>query len=93
MTARKSFIVGAISVTLGIVGVSSAFAEVGRVRPCSLHGVNPVHHPEVFKDPETAKEHYGFIQTSQGKWQVEKGCRKNIHGAELFVPSLLKALG
>jgi hypothetical protein len=92
MTARKNFIVCAISVTLVIVGVSSAFAEVGRVRPCSLHGVNPVHHPEIFKDPDTAREHYGFIQTSNGKWQVENGCHKNIHRAELFVPSFLRRI-
>ena len=93
MTARKSFIVGAISVTLGIVGVSSAFAEVGRVKPCSLHGVNPAHHSEVFSDPDVAREHYGFVKSSDGKWQVEKDCRKHGHRAELLVPSLLKALG
>jgi hypothetical protein len=93
MSVRKSFVVGAIGVTLGIAAVSPAFGEVGRVRPCSLRGVNPVHHPEIFKDPDAAREHYGFIQTSNGKWQVEKDCRKNIHGADLFVPSLLKALG
>jgi hypothetical protein len=93
MTARKSFIVGAVSVTLGIVGVSSAFAEVGRVKPCSLHGVNPAHHSEVFSDPDVAREHYGFVKSSDGKWQVEKDCRKHGHHAEFFVPSLLKALG
>ena len=92
MNGKRNLIVGVIGVTLSIAGISSALAEVGRVKPCSLVGVNPVHHPEIFGDANVALEHYGFVQGANGKWQVEKGCRKHGHHAALSVPSFLQAL-
>jgi hypothetical protein len=47
--------------------------EGGYVKPCSLAGVNPVHHPEIFGDPGVARE-YGFIRSREGNWQVDGKC-------------------
>jgi hypothetical protein len=41
----------------------------GSLRHCSLSGVNPVHHPDVFGDPAVAKS-YGFVQSTDGRWHV-----------------------
>jgi hypothetical protein len=90
MIGNKGLLV-TITVALGVLGVTSALGEVGRVRPCSLHGVNPAHHSEIFDNPTAAREQYGFVQID-GKWQVEKNCRRNLHRAALSVPSLLQAL-
>lgn len=96
MNGNKAFIVLAISAALGALGSTFAVAQQdegpggGHVKPCSLHGVNPAHHPEIFGDPAAAREHYGFVKSKNGKWVVEKNCRKHLHHAELSFPSLLK---
>jgi hypothetical protein len=41
----------------------------GHLKRCSLTGVNPVHHPDVFGDAAVAKS-YGFVQSKDGKWHV-----------------------
>ena len=47
----------------------------GSLRHCSLTGVNPVHHPDVFGDPAVAKS-YGFVQSADGNWHVsQRLCR------------------
>ena len=46
------------------------------VKPCSLHGVNPVHHAEIFGDPAVAKS-YGFVRSRDGTWRVAPGCGAN----------------
>jgi hypothetical protein len=48
--------------------------ERGFVLPCSLDGVNPVYHPEIFDSPAVARS-YGFVRTANG-WQVMPGCRR-----------------
>jgi hypothetical protein len=47
--------------------------EGGYVKPCSLAGVNPIHHPEIFGDPALARE-YGFVRSRDGTWQVGSKC-------------------
>jgi hypothetical protein len=54
----------------------------GSVRPCSLSGVNPAVHPEIFGNPTVAAT-YGFIQ-SNGSWHVAPGCRS---GAATYAPA------
>jgi len=53
----------------------------GFVIPCSLDGVNPVHHPSIFGNPAVARAEYGFIRSPDGTWHVEKNCvRGPYHG-------------
>jgi hypothetical protein len=42
----------------------------GSVKACSLAGVNPVHHPEIFGNPAVARS-MGFVQSSDGVWHVQ----------------------
>ena len=42
----------------------------GTVKACSLAGVNPVHHPEIFGNPSVARS-MGFVQSSDGVWHVQ----------------------
>jgi len=79
---RKSTIVGlATAIALGSVTTASASNENrdrdrergGFVTTCSLDGVNPVYHPEIFGNPAVARS-YGFVQ-GRGGWQVIPNCR------------------
>jgi hypothetical protein len=93
---RNAFIVLAITAMLGSLGANSVSAQShheGRVKPCSLAGVNTAHHPDIFGNPRVARD-YGFVQSSDGTWRVESGCRR--HGghrtANLSVPSPLERI-
>jgi hypothetical protein len=46
----------------------------GYVVPCSLVGVNPVYHPDIFGNPALAKAYYGFVRGRDGTWQVQSNC-------------------
>ena len=71
-------------VVIGVLGMTSvALAGMGdsgegggeiSVRPCSLAGINPAHHPEIFGNPAIAKS-YGFVRGPDGSWQVVPNCR------------------
>ena len=77
MSGEKHFIALATAVSLGALGpASSAWAqsggydyefEGGYVKPCSLDGVNPALHPEIFGNSAVARE-YGFAQSRDGTW-------------------------
>jgi hypothetical protein len=76
MSGEKHFIAFAIAVSLGVLGpASTAWAQYdyeyqgGYVRPCSLDGVNPAYHPEIFGNPPAARE-FGFVQSSDGTWHA-----------------------
>jgi hypothetical protein len=43
--------------------------------PCSLDGVNPVHHPEIFGNPAAARS-FGFYLGPDRAWHVVPGCRR-----------------
>src|SRR5437588_5219393 len=80
MSVQKHFIAFAIAVSAGTFGpASTAWAQVGgydyefeggHVRPCSLDGVNPAYHPEIFGNPAAARE-FGFAQSRDGTWHTQ----------------------
>jgi hypothetical protein len=84
MIGNKAFVALAITTALGILGTTSAAAgsdrdrgnrKRGSVVPCSLVGVNPVYHPEIFGNAATAYA-YGFVRSRDGAWQVLPNCRR-----------------
>jgi hypothetical protein len=82
MSTKSTVVVTAIAVALGLVGTASASDRQddrnkergGFVVACSLSGVNPVYHPEIFGNPAVARS-YGFVRAPNGVWQVMPGCR------------------
>ena len=81
MTGNKVFVVMALIVALGVIDTSSAASAHsrggtrGHVVPCSLVGVNPVYHREIFGNPAVARS-YGFVRSQAGTWQVAPSCRR-----------------
>jgi hypothetical protein len=49
--------------------------EGGAVVPCSLDGINPAQHPEIFGNAAVAAS-YGFVQARDGTWHVRLDCRR-----------------
>jgi hypothetical protein len=86
VSRRKGFAALAVTTALGILGAASAVAKNddtdrrgergGSVRPCSLSGVNPAFHPEIFGNPAVAAGQYGFIRSRDGSWYVEPNCHR-----------------
>ena len=82
MRGNKAFVVLAITATLGLVGTSSAawsffdgrYFRGGFVKPCSLDGVNPAYHPDIFGNPAFAKAVYGFVLGRDHVWRVMANC-------------------
>ena len=84
MIEKSKCIVLAATTVVGVLGMTSvALSGMGdsdrgggevTVRPCSLAGINPVHHPEIFGNPATARA-YGFVQAPDGSWRVAPNCR------------------
>jgi hypothetical protein len=80
MNEKKALALLAAVIALGVLGTVSAQAQYnynrkgGFVVPCSLAGVNPAVHLEIFSDPFIAREEYGFIRLRDGTWQVEGNC-------------------
>jgi hypothetical protein len=82
MIGNKAFVVIPITIALGVLGAASAAAgdhsdrgrERGYVVPCSLVGVNPAVHPDIFGNPAAARA-YGFVQGPDRVWRVESNCR------------------
>jgi hypothetical protein len=82
MSGNKAFVVVAITTAVGVLGTASAAAsdhdrgssrERGYVVPCSLAGVNPVYHPNIFGNAATAYA-FGFVRSRDGAWQVRPNC-------------------
>jgi hypothetical protein len=48
--------------------------EPPHVVPCSLAGINPAYHPEVFGSAASARQ-LGFVQAKDGTWHVIPNCR------------------
>ena len=83
MSGIKPFVTLAIITALGVLGIASARAgghegdrkeKEGYVAPCSLAGVNPVYHPEIFGNPAVAAREYGFVQSPDGSWHAGPSC-------------------
>ena len=83
MDGKKALGVLAIITAFGVLGTTSAawsyfdgrYYRGGFVKPCSLDGVNPVYHPEIFGNPAIAKAYYGFIQGRDHTWHVQDNFR------------------
>jgi hypothetical protein len=82
MNAEKAFAAPALAAA--VVGVTPAAVakdlgdrphEGGAVVPCSLDGINPAQHSELFGNAATAAS-YGFVQARDGIWHVRPGCRR-----------------
>ena len=82
MTTRRQLVV--LAATVDLLGAGAAFAKDdidnrgergGPVTRCSLDGVNPAHHPEVFGNPAVAAREYGFIRSRDGTWRVQDNCQ------------------
>jgi hypothetical protein len=56
-------------------GRNSGKERGGYVSPCSLNGVNPAYHPEIFANPAVARS-YGFVRSHDGTWRVSSDCRR-----------------
>jgi hypothetical protein len=80
MSGENHLTASTIAICLGALGAASAaWAQVGGydfeyeggyVKPCSLVGVNPTYHPEIFANPAIARE-YGFAQSRDGTWHTQ----------------------
>jgi hypothetical protein len=86
MNGKKAFGVLAVVVASSFLGTASAAANDmgggdhggeggGSVTPCSLAGINPARHPEIFGNATTAAS-YGFVRARDGTWHVRPGCRR-----------------
>jgi hypothetical protein len=85
MIGNKASVALAVTTALGILGIASSAAgsdhdrgshERGYVVPCSLVGVNPVYHPDVFGNAATAYA-FGFVRSRDGAWHVRPNCHIN----------------
>ena len=86
MAGNKAFIVSAMTTVLVVLAAtaparaameeSDKSNQGGSVIPCSLEGVNPAHHPEIFGNPAVARS-YGFVQGPDRVWRVDSNCRRH----------------
>lgn len=83
MSGKKAFGALAVAALIVLGAASAAMAghergdhpdSRGAVRPCSLDGVNPVYHPEIFGNAAAAAS-YGFVQGQDRVWRVKANCR------------------
>jgi hypothetical protein len=83
MIGSNAFVALAVAAAVSILGAASAAAgdrdrgnrERGYVVPCSLDGVNPAYHPEIFGNAATAYA-FGFVRSRGGAWQVRPSCHR-----------------
>jgi len=88
MRGKKAFAalatgLAVLATGLAVLGTSSAawsyfdgrYYRGGFVKPCSLDGVNPVFHRDIFGNPALARAVYGFVQARDGSWHVMPNCR------------------
>ena len=72
MRGKKTLGALAIGTSLAVLGASSTawshndydgrHFRGGYVKPCSLDGVNPAYHRDIFGNPALARAVYGFVQ-------------------------------
>jgi hypothetical protein len=83
MIGSNAFVALAVAAAVSILGAASAAAgdrdrgnrERGYVVPCSLDGVNPAYHPEIFGNAAAAYA-FGFVRSRGGAWQVRPNCHR-----------------
>ena len=84
MSGNRAFVTLTVGIVLSALGAVSAAASMigggrsqgGFVKACSLDGVNPVYHPEIFGDPAAARA-FGFVLGPDRVWRVIPNCRAN----------------
>ncbi len=84
MNGRTAFIallasiVVVVSAAPSVAGMGDGgdHMEGGGVVPCSLDGINPAHHPEIFGNPAVAAT-YGFVRSRDGTWHVVPNCSRH----------------
>jgi hypothetical protein len=87
MNRTKAFVALAIATAMGALTATSADASFllghhsrgGFVLPCSLDGVNPAYHPDIFGNPAGAFRYYGFVQGPDRSWHVVNGCVRGLN--------------
>ena len=88
MSGKKALVALAVITAPAVLGISSAAGSTcredpsqcgGFVLPCSLDGVNPVHHPHIFGNPAFAYAVYGFVRSRDGAWHVENHCVRGLN--------------
>jgi hypothetical protein len=91
MTGNKVFVAIAMTAAQGVLSSPAPAAmeedgkfQAGSVNPCSLDGVNPAYHPEIFGNAAAARS-YGFIQGPDRVWHVEGNCA--ARGSSSSVPT------
>jgi hypothetical protein len=86
MRGMKAFLSLAVIAAVGVLSSAAAAGSSDRrdqvrdamVIPCSLYGINPAWHPDLFGNPATAKA-YGFVRSPDGTWHVAKNCVPYSH--------------
>jgi hypothetical protein len=83
MSGRKALAALAVATTLAALTAVPAAAtdrddhgieRGGAVVRCSLDGVNPAYHPQIFGNPAFARAYYGFVLGRDHVWRVEANC-------------------
>lgn len=83
MIGKKALVALAVATALSALAAAPASAtdrddhgieRGGAVQRCSLDGVNPVHHPEIFGNPVVAARQFGFVKSRDGTWRVQDNC-------------------
>jgi hypothetical protein len=78
MIANKALVAVAMISALGATSATASDhrpRERGFVMPCSLDGVNPTYHPDIFGSAAAARS-YGFVRSGDGAWHVMPNCRR-----------------
>ena len=84
MIGKKALLALAVITAPAFLGISPAAGSScredpsqcsGFVVPCSLDGVNPALHPEVFGNATTAHS-FGFFQAPDHSWHVRPDCHR-----------------
>jgi hypothetical protein len=87
MVRNKAFVALAVTIAIGALGATSADASFlggrhqrgGYVVPCSLDGVNPAVHPDIFGDPAVAFREFGFVRGPDRTWHVVNNCVRGLN--------------
>jgi hypothetical protein len=84
MSGKKIFVAIAAA-ALGILSTTAAWSTFdgrhnkgGFVTRCSLDGVNPALHPDIFGNAAVAAREYGFIRSRDGTWHVKDNCVRGL---------------
>jgi hypothetical protein len=87
MIRHQAFVALAIATAMGALSATSADASFfggrhhrgGYVIPCSLDGVNPVDHPDIFGNPAAAFREFGFVLGPDRSWHVVSNCVRGLN--------------